>query len=320
MNWLHGAGFSGLKLEPVFIQPPLYAAYLGNFFLIMAHNLAEAPWTLSNDFVSFFVNVQHSAMGSLLGRYFQPAAFAFYPWIAVEEAGLGLWVVISLFFMLASSIPLRDGRALSLFSGGISRPWIIALGLWVIFFFYMLLANSNQPARLICPFYVLLVPTLLKGRIFRSNRFWRYARVITAMTMMLGLLSDLTLTENPLIALHSWQNARRQSDLDAQGLAQQHLPSGEKAVGCIRAWNERESWLWHPYGTRKVVELPYHPDLEQMNHAGIRYLFISSAMLQLNQQTIESWSEANHFQIIAPLPPEPSNWYLVKAIQTPSRV
>jgi len=305
-NCMNSSSWTGLA----YVQsPPPWVNFLCNSFLILVQNLT--PPMLAGPYagphqLSVIVG---TPIGDLLERYSHLPAY--YSQVPVEQAGLGFIVTITFaLIFLASRRQPHLGGSLSL----LSRRSLIFFGLWVAFLHYLLFVNSDQPARLICPYYLLLLPAFFVRRVPRPHLSWKFYKLIVGMAMCVGLYLALFFTENPFGDNLSYFNERRYWDERFLQEAHRVIPEKEKVVGMIRFYNQRETWLWKPYGTRKVVELPLSPNSVKARELGIDYLVVSNEVLVLDHQTIESWLAKEPWILVGSVVAGRDNtWYFVKS-------
>jgi len=177
----------------------------------------------------------------------------------------------------------------------------------------MFFVSSDQPARLICVYYLLLLPVLFVGRNLRPHIPWYLYKMTVAVAMFAGLYLALFFTENPLCNYFPNFNERLYWDGRFMDETRRVIPDEEKKVGIIRFYNQRETWLWKPYGTRKVVELPISPDPERVRDLGLNYIVVSNEMLVLNHLTIDSWLAGQPWTLAGSVVAGRDNtWYFVK--------
>jgi hypothetical protein len=314
LNSLHGAGWTGLGLEPRFIAPPILVGLVCNSFLMVTQNLIPPLFTSTHtyDHISYFVG--HSNIGVLIDHYFEPDSLFYYRQIPVEQAGLG-FVVCGMMALLycATSLKGRGAHFLKSIGEGWSMRGFLSLALWMAFLYSLAVANTNQPARLNCAFYPLLLPTLFAGRVFRFKWLWKAGKYLSGIAIFAGTCLILIFEVNPLIPLIKNLGWLQKADENMEMITVYAIPESEHSVGIIRYWNQREAWFWKPYGSREVMELAVKPDRQEIEENNIHYIFISQQMLAAEHTTIGPWTlRENAIKLGTVHGDLFSTWYLVK--------
>jgi hypothetical protein len=306
-NSSHGRGWTGLE----YVQPtPPLVNYVCTSFHLIVQNLTPPLLVGPHPAPYVIPGIQDTLLGQLMDKYFLPPVV--YAQVAIEQAGLGFVVCIAfVLIFLTSQAPVRPKSAV-LFSMP-SRRFLIFGSLTLAFFHYMFFVNSDQPARLICVYYLLLLPAFFVGRSPREAIPWFLYKIGVAIAMMAGLYLALFLTENPLCNYILRFDERLYWDWRDIETTRAVIPEQEKAVGIIRFYNQRQTWLWKPYGTRRVIELPLKPDANRVRELGINYLVISNEMLVINNLTIDSWLADQPWTLVGSVIAGRDNtWYFLK--------
>lgn len=188
-----------------------------------------------------------------------------------ENAGLGFAVSFTLvMILLAAVLRLRGVRAGS--RVGKSPPGtLLALAAGVAFLFYMLKMGSECTARLLLPYYPLvLIPVLqltIQGWLQRF-RPWRLWLVLAAMSALPPVVlsparplwpaqkfSERLLQRHPdsrlarrMAAVYTGYASRN----DALQPVRSYLPDDVKKIGLVAGSNDAEYSLWRPFGTHVV--------------------------------------------------------------------
>lgn len=250
-----------------------------------------------------------------------------------DGAGLGIGVtgliICATLFAAASrrfSLTLRAGPCVAL-------PALIAISSYLALLAFMSKAGMGQPARLITPYYPLLIFPLLTlrghDRVVR-NRLWKGCALLV---MMLAVFSVVIAPARPLFPaglvfaqmhrrgienaiLHRAEvsyaaNARR-----SDGLAELRplFPAAADVIGLVSNGNDLETSLWKPYGSRRVeYVLPGDTRLPE-------WMVISGEVIHLRGTTLRDWLTSNSARQIAArtimrsFPPyAASDWYVARS-------
>jgi len=308
-NWWHSRGWTGLAFDQL---PPAWVNYVCTTFQIIAQNLMPPLFGGNRVAPMVIPGIKGSLMGLLFDYYsLEPV---YYSNIAVEQAGLGFMVVMVLLLMFLATRAQkriqpasREERRLNFM-----RKLIFA-ALGVAFLHYLFFVNSDQPARLICAYYLLLVPAFFSWRELRSKILWQVNKIMVGTAMVLGLGLEFFLTENPPINFFPAFEERLRWDNEYEQLSHRFIPDEEKTVGIIRFYDQRETWLWKPYGSRLVVELPVRPDIVELRKRGIRYVAVSREILVRNKFNIKTWLNEQPWVLVGSIVLGDDNtWYFVR--------
>lgn len=286
-NYLHYRDFSGLSQEPYLQTMATYPERLiGNIFLLIFHNvtyvdLYKEPW-LKQILLT-------NSLGKMISHHFEEGALRIYPFYAVEQAGLGVVIVtvgISLFIITFtkkySCLTVKRLKSVP------TRP-ALHLIIWIFFFLFLLTSTAGQPARLVSGYYPFLLSFFFLGSILPLGSKRRWAKIIICISVAATTICLVYQTENPLIDVNENFNWVRVFEENEVIFLNQRVPESENAIGVMREWNQRESWAWKPYGSRRVYELSDSPDSAQMKAEGIHYVIITTRFMQLHLKTVTDW-------------------------------
>jgi hypothetical protein len=214
---------------------------------------------------------------------------------------------------------------------------LVALAPWISLLAYGMKSGMNSPARLIAPYYPLLLPLLLVGagqsQIVR-RRWWRALAggVVVLAFIVLILTPDRPLWPAQKIlsglaarhpnshlisrALEVYSVYAQRSDplADVRPL----LPPNLKAVGFIGAEDDCDISLWLPLGSRRVEHflLSDPPELFRQKH--IEYVVLGGLNLQLRGTTLDAWRQKTGAELVArtnatlKVSEGPQEWFVVR--------
>jgi hypothetical protein len=190
-----------------------------------------------------------------------------------EETGLGLPLVVLCGVCLFLRVFVDSGSEPRITVGSaVVRlvPWAA----WAAVLVYMAMIGSEAPARLLTPYYLLLLPPLLIER-SRANwirrRWWQWISLCamgsTIFVLVLTPARPLWPAERFLTTLESrWPENRqitraaevysvyRQRN-DVLGPLRDFLPRGAASIAVIEDHNDLDYALWRPFGRRRVTYL-----------------------------------------------------------------
>jgi len=198
-------------------------------------------------------------------------------------------------------------------------PWLcraVMIAAWVALLAYAAKSGMATAARLISPYYLLLVPLLLMGRgqsPLTRRRWWRMLALgVLALALVVLVLSPdrplwpaQTLLTKVLERHPNLGAVRRALDVysvysrrnDALAGVRTLLPPGLDAVGFIGDGDDCDISLWRPFGSRRVDHfLVTDPPAYVWSRVG--YVVVGGCILQERNVRLEDWLRQNHAEVI----------------------
>ena len=270
--------------------------------------------------------------------------------VVEEDAGLGFGVSIMLllaFIGTRFTKPATDQEAVAL-RLGYHRGEILAaaprfrryrgailLSAVISLLPYMAASGSSTAARLLTPYYCLIVPALLlrqSGDWIKRNAWWRWtgwAVFLLAVGMVIisparplwparTILSKFDASNNRILkraeSVYSVYAKRSEGFAPVLEL----LPADATVVGLL-SFDDPETSLWRPFGHRRIRHVVSTDTADDMARRGIKYLLINTEFLAAHTgRTLEQWLAANHAELIRTIPLTlrasrgPVDWALAK--------
>ncbi len=295
MNVAHGFPWQGfIPGRDATPQSPFFGV-AGNLFWVTFSNLQPPiiPWT--GKWNELRLHFLASPWG---GPFRSFEAFGYLHRAASEQfSGLGCFVTL----LLAVSWLAAWGRRAG---GWNARRWIRA-SLWFGFLIFLAKVGINQNPRYLAPWYPVLSASFLLGAgqaALIRGRWWnRAARAVLALAILLTIFSRQrplfpagTLVE--IARQHFGANSGFQKVLNSYAFAEtvrteldpflKTIPPGEKLLGYAARFGEKEPFFWKPYFERKVQRVFNSDPPEALREWGLRYLVVSSGVLNTNQDPI----------------------------------
>lgn len=287
---------------------------IGNAFCLPVENLLPPffPWA------DAWNGAMHRFLQTPFGAHFRFFQSFGYLSRAIHDgsAGIGLGicvlVLISLWAMFRQKRMAPAGGA-STFGKLNRRLQLLQIIPWLLLVVFMAKVCTSNPARLMAPYYVFFFPPLLisaaHSRLVRQRWWQRLALLVMLVTAMLVVLSR----SRPLFpaqTLMAWLQTRHpQSKLLSEARAaydfrssfdkvryafKNTLPRDEKVVGYVTGAGGAEVGLWLPLlGQREVERILPADTPNQLRRAGIHYVVIDEAGLQMRNESIGQWLARN---------------------------
>ena len=222
--------------------------------------------------------------------------------IAKEEgAGLGFGVTI---MALGSAVLALRRRQSGSRPAGSPGLWI-GIAAWIAFAAYLGKMGSEATARLLAPYYaVVLIPLLLlPGQaLLVRRRAWRGLALLAAASALCSLVLTPSRPLFPALTLiQRWASAwpgrpaiervqrvytvyRQRNDCLAPVCA--HLPPQTREIGVAMTEDDSEMSLWRPFGSRRIRHLN-EADLAHGGLPGPAWVIVRVNPLVLAQPTVE---------------------------------
>ncbi|HSY74469.1 MAG TPA: hypothetical protein VK810_03280 [Dongiaceae bacterium] len=310
LNAHYCGDWSGAKLEPpaLTVKNPLIGIG-GNTFQILLDNFAppffpQANWWNQNA-PRFFPHTLVSISNDFDTGFFQLGELPTEDW-----AGLGLGVSILLSVSVLASFWIHKRKSDVQINQTIPSAFckLIMLAAWVSLLAFCVKSGLTTTARLISPYYPLLIPLLVVGAAQSEivhRRWWRVlvcGNLIFAFAVLIltpgrelfpaqTILSKLA-AQNP--GSHLLSRAQKvystyANRSDPLACVRDLLPQNISTVGFAGGPDDADISLWQPFGTRRVEQFLLADSPAQIRSRQIRYAVISGMALDQNAMTLDAW-------------------------------
>ena len=316
MNRLHAGDWLGAKAESVDLEihRPLDGV-LGNGFELLQVNLLPPVFPPAKAWDRHVQSlVPREWMDEFQGGFFTTGELPTEDW-----AGVGMGIsLLALAFMVASfwsaRFGKRDAGCYQVMPKDLLRCVLIAP--WIALLVYCVKAGMSTPARLIAPYYPLMLPLMLRGR--NSTQIIRRAwwRGLVAVVVFLAFVVLLLSPDRPLWPArtvlcrlaaqhpgsHLLSRARGvytvYSDRhDSLAGVRNLLPPQIRTVGFIGSADDCDISLWQPYGTRRVEHFLLADPPEQIRQK-VKYVVVGGFNLKCSNLTIDDWLQRNGAELV----------------------
>jgi uncharacterized membrane protein YiaA len=253
-----------------------------------------------------------------------------------ESAGLGLGITLPLVVgFVAAPFLFRAPRGRQRTDRCVRA---VLLSGWLALGVAMAKLGSESAARLLLPYYPLVVVTLLR---FSSHqqllklRGWRAFLVIMALSVLppqilsasrplwpARAVTQKMVAANPDSAM--WQRMSKVYSVytarnDCLAPIRNFLPVEARKIGLVAGGNDARYSLWRPFGQRTVVELGLEPGASPPSATALKWIVVKeSEWPRISSTSIIDWAQENGFSIVATIPIEqlvgtgPENWILLR--------
>ncbi len=319
LNQIYCGDWLGRTVEPgrFEIHQP-WIGIMGNVFQLLLANLVPPVFPPAGWWNQHAPLMLPPAIVQTVKTNFDTGFFSVGELPTEDWAGLGFGLSVLLAIsVLASGWPRGINQPTP---GRQSIPiWLgrsVLVAVWLALLVFFAKSGLTTAARLIAPYYLLLVPLLLLGtgqsRIIR-RRWWRglagATLVLACVVLVLSpdrplwpaktILSNLQtrLPEQPAIAralkvytVYSQRN-------DALAGVRQFFPPDVRVVGFIGDTDDCDLSLWRPFGSRRVEHFLLSDSPEFIRQRA-QIVVVGGFNLQSHGQTIDGWLAASHAELI----------------------
>ncbi|MEI9963249.1 MAG: hypothetical protein WDM76_19690 [Limisphaerales bacterium] len=236
-----------------------------------------------------------------------------------DWTGVGFGISVLLVVSVLGSIWFR-GTAPRITANRPIPPWLcrcVLLAAWISFMVYCMKSGLTTAARLVAPYYPLLLLSLLIGpfpsKIIRRN-WWRVlvGGTLASAFIVLILSPDRPLwpAKTILSKIHAQYPDERlitralkvytvySERFDALAGVRALLPPDIKTVGFIGTKDDTDISLWRPFGTRRVEHFLLS-DPSSLIRQKVQYVVVGGYNLKQLDTTLEGWMEQSGTQLVA---------------------
>ena len=322
LNSIYCGDWSGAVLEPpiMTIKNPLIAVS-GNAFQLVLENFCPPFFPQAGWWNEHATKILPQALVSI-SKYFDTGFFTLGELPTEDGAGLGLGLcvllavsVLAKFFVRQTSSTLGAGSAAPF---GKTFHFCVLIAPWLALLAYCIKSGMTGAARLIAPYYPLLLPLLLVGdaasRLVRL-RLWRFL-VLVNMVLAFGvliltpprplwpaqtILSHLVARhpDSHLLARALKVYSLYSTRSDSLAAIRNQLPANISVIGFAGGPDDAEISLWMPLGSRRVEDFLVTDSTAQIQKQGIEYAVIGDVQLQQFGVTIDDWLKKNDAELLA---------------------
>lgn len=341
LNFSHSGDFFGASLEHtgMGMKNPLVGIW-GNAFLLAVNNLCPPFFPLASWWNQNSLQVLPGAIVRPLVSNFEAGFQNLWELPTEDWAGIGLGVTgLMLLSALWAVSAWRRGKVAPHSATGIPRAvlWWALITPWLALVVYGVKSGMVTPARLIAPYYPLLLPLLLIGAeqsALVRQRWWRglgwasflVAFVVLIVTPARPLWPAQTILKQALevkpgnrlleraLATYSVYPIRSDPLPRLRAL----LPPDLKMVGFLGGPDDLDISLWRPFGSRRVETISRVATAEQIRIRKHQYAVVSGFFLEFFEIPIDDWLARSRAELVASetvttaVSSGPQRWYLVR--------
>lgn len=343
LNLYYTGSWSALQYErPGMDMANPAVGVLGNALLLLSNNLCPPVFPLAGWWNQHVLQILPGALVGPMVRNFEDGFHVLWELPTEDWAGVGAGVTVLAMISALWAVRTRMRRVgnISTNSSLAIPPGILRLALWtpwLALLAYGAKSGMVTPARLIAPYYPLLVPLLLVGAeqtALVRKRWWRLLAMLVILTAFFVLivtpprplwpaqtiLGKLVQThpDNRLLnrALATYQAYSVRADPHAELRAL--LPADLRTVGFLGTHDDLDISFWKPYGGRRVAQIGHRETAEQVRARKLTYAVVSGLHFELARQSFDDWLREMRAEVVAEktitisLSAGAQRWYVVR--------
>ena len=322
LNKFYCGEWLGLNLEAhgVEMKNPIIGV-LGNAFQLLSNNFVPTFFPLAgwwNHNVPLFMP---QAMVKMAENYFDTGYFWLGEMPTEDWAGIGFGLSVLLSISLAAAFMNRGKHRPGPRQMNAVPAWIcrcVLASFWLSLLAYCVKSGLVTAARLISPYYPLLLSSLLVGaghsKIVR-RRWWRglaFGVWLLALVVLVvepghplwpekTILSKLSAAHpgSAVIARARMVYAVYAIRSDPLPQVQAMLPPDLRTIGFLGTADDVAISFWRPYGTKRVEHILLDDTTEQIRQRGIQFAVVSGLNFKEKNATLETWLNKHDAELLA---------------------
>ena len=334
-NTKFSGSWSGADLQHGNVRGAAFLKVGANAGLLAIQNLTPPVFPFANAWNRGVSNLIPARLSSLLGQVMVEPGAANFTAVEMqieEAAGLGFGVtVLLLISAVAAGFARRKQFSLdAAFWLGCVR-WAPAISLFAV----MTQSNLSAIARILTPYYLLLLPPLLAGAgqgVVVAKHRWRVlaffifflaaglliispARPLFPAQTILGMMQ---MPESRLLARVKEVYAVYGNRNDAFAPARAVLPPGLSVLGLI-TYDDPETSLWRPFGSRRIQHVCPGDTVADLKARQVEYVLLrEQAFSQWFGCPLEVWLRQMNAKVVNKISLNlrassgPLDWYLIR--------
>jgi hypothetical protein len=317
LNFHFCGDWTGGNLEDprLTMKNPLVGIY-GNAFQLALDNLAPPVFPMAhwwNEHATAFL----PQFLTVASKHFDDGFFTLGELPTEDLAGIGLGLSILLTVSVFASFRCRQSQPCEMTAQipfSICR-WIF-LAAWLALLVYGMKSGLANAARIIAPYYPLLIASLVAGAGAAEIVRRRWWKILTVVTLILAFVVLILSPDRPLwpaktILSHLAAQYPNQPSIvralkvyatyaqrsDALAGVRALIPPEVKTVGFIGGPDDADISLWRPFGARTVRHFFVNDPPDQIRRR-VEYVVIGKFTLDAKRETIDDWLQKSGTELV----------------------
>jgi hypothetical protein len=334
IHYLHDWSGLSIEHEGMNMKNPV-AGIVGNAVLLITNNFVPTFFPMAHWWNAHSLSLFPGVLVRLMNANFEHGYEMLGEMPTEDWAGIGFGVSMLVLISLIAGPFAKRKTASSRFTFHGSR--FILLAPWISLLAYCMKTGMVTPARLITPYYPLLLPLLLVGAAQSQIVRRRWWKALAGIVLLLALAALIVTPPRPLwpsntilakaVARHPNQSQLQRAQKvyqvyrqrsDPLAAVREHFPRDLKAVGFMGTDDDLDISLWKPYGSRRVEPFFFEDSPGHIRQLGIQYAVISGLNLGDKHATIDEWMQKVGAELLfttnatMTVSQGPEPWYLVR--------
>ncbi|MEJ0090296.1 MAG: hypothetical protein WDM80_11210 [Limisphaerales bacterium] len=313
--------WSGAKLEPaVMVMKDPWVGLYGNTFQLLMGNSVPPLFPLAGWWNQHAPLFMPHFLTNAADNYFDTGFFSVGELPTEDLAGIGFGLSLLVVVSVVGSFFIRKTSSSISTTGPIPNGLCrcVMLAAWISLLAYCMKSGMTAPARLIAPYYALVLPLLLTGtgqsQVVR-RRWWH---LLTGGVLILAFIVLIVSPDRPLwpaktilSKLHEKHPDQRlitralnvytvySQRSDSLAGVRALLPSEARTIGFIGTEDDPDISLWRPFGGRRVEHFFLTDSPEVIRRKGVEYVVVGGANLEKHGTTFEVWQQQAGAETVA---------------------
>lgn len=320
LNYHYLHDWSGLSIEHtgMDMRNPV-AGVLGNAVLLFTNNFVPTFFPIASWWNQHALSHFPGALVRLMNANFEGGYNNLGEMPTEDWAGIGFGISVLVVVSVLAALRYRKKHSSNNPPIHQSAFWTraVLIAPWISLLAYCAKTGMVTPARLIAPYYPLLLPALLIGagqsQVVRRG-WWK---ACAGAVLLLALAALMVTPPRPLwpwnqvlsraLASHPDQRqllrARKVYEVYSQrsdplaGM-RQWFPQDLKVIGFMGTDDDLDISLWKPYGSRRVEPFLISDPPERIRKLGIEYAVVSGLNLDVYKTTIQDWLQKSGAELL----------------------
>ena len=341
LNKFYCGEWLGLNLEAhgIEMKNPIIGV-LGNAFQLLSNNFVPTFFPLAGWWNHNAPLFMPHAIVKMAENYFDTGYFWLGEMPTEDWAGIGFGLSVLLSISVAAAFVNREKHRPMPRQTNAVPAWVcrcVLASFWISLLAYCAKSGMVTAARLISPYYPLLLSSLLVGaghsKIVRQRWWqglafgvWLLALVVLVVEPGHPLWPEKTILSR-LSAAHpnSAILARAETVYAVYAIRSDPLPQVRamlppdlRTIGFLGTPDDIAISFWRPYGTKRVEHILLDDTTEQIRQRGIQFAVVSGLNFKQNNATLETWLDEHDAELLATtnaiikVSDGPQPWYVVR--------
>jgi hypothetical protein len=341
LNLKYCGSWSGLNLENTGMEmkDPVVGVW-GNGLLILGNNLCPPLFPMAGWWNQHWQELLPGFITRPMVANFEGNFHLLWELPHEDWTGIGMGVTVLLLISARWALPHFFRSDPSLWRRTSLPPLILKLALlapWIALVAYGTKSGMVTPARLIAPYYPLLLPALLIGPEQSALVRARWWRILAGLAFLMAFAVLILTPPRPLwpaqTILRQVVAWRPESQLlnralttyttystrnDPHASLRAKLPAHIRTIGFLGTADDLDISFWRPFGTRRVARIALEETAAQIRQRNIEYAVVSGLHFELLNQSLDDWLTQTRAEIVATdtlavsVQTGPRPWYVVR--------